>query len=184
MDTEERIKIATLYRYYLYAVVMRENFKNQKIEDFINKLDNHPTSVLLFFSSEAGIYMTYLYSAIYLVIEGWKDLKLSDEKINELINSPNTDKLMLLRNDTFHYQKEPLSTKLIQFFGSEEEATEKWINELYGEFGRFFKENSFGIPEELKEELKGKDKQDMAVFIQKYFLKGDLDSLTKKYSTK
>lgn len=115
--------------------------------------------------------MTYFYSAIYLVIEGWKELKLSDSKVGKLIDSPNTDRLRLFRNATFHYQKEPISPKLLQFLGTPEEATEKWINELYEAFGTFFKQNSFSMPAELMEEIKGKSSQEMAVLIQKYFLK-------------
>ena len=168
-DIEKKIKIATLYRYYLYAVVMRENLKNEKLEDFIKQLKDDISSVILIFSSPAGIYMTYFYSAIYLVIEGWKDLKLSDDKIDGLIDSPNTDKLRLFRNATFHYQKEPISPKLLQFLGTEEEATEKWINKLYIEFGKYFKENSFAMPDELQEELKDKGAQEMTILIQKYF---------------
>jgi hypothetical protein len=169
-NIEKKIKIATLYRYYLYAVVMRDNLKNENLEDFIKKLKDDISSVILIFSSPVGIYMTYFYSAIYLVIEGWRDLKLSDDKINRLIDSPYTDKLRLFRNATFHYQKEPISPKLLQFLGTEEEATEIWINELYIEFGKYFKQNSFNMPDELLEELKGKGSQEMAILIQKYFM--------------
>lgn len=66
-------------------------------------------------------------------------VELLDDKVDNLILSPHTDKLRLFRNATFHYQKEPISPKLLQFLGSEEEATEKWIQELYKELGRYFK---------------------------------------------
>lgn len=79
-----------------------------------------------------------------------------DEKVDKLIVSGPTGKLRLFRNATFHYHKEPLSTKLLQFLGTEEEATEKWIVELYTEFGRFFKNNCFEIPAELMKEIEGK----------------------------
>jgi len=170
-DIENKIKIGTLYRYYLYAVVMRDNLKKENIGDFIKKLADDASSVLLILSSPIGVYMTYFYSALYLVIEGWKELKLSDEKIDNLIASPHTNKLRLFRNATFHYQKEPLSPKLLQFLGTEEEATEKWIGELHTEFGRFFKNNSFETPAELMKEIEGKGSYEMAVLIQKYFLK-------------
>lgn len=170
-NTENKIKIATLYRYHLYAVVMHDNLKKENIEDLIKNLKDDISSVFLIFSSPVGIYITYFYSALYLIIEGWKELKLSDEKVDNLIASPNTNKLRLFRNATFHYQKEPLSPKLLQFLGSKEEATEKWIGELYSEFGRFFKNNSFEIPAELMEEIEGKGSQELASLIQKYFLK-------------
>ena len=170
-DIENKIKITTLYRYYLYAVVMRDNFKKENLGDFIKNLEDDLSSILLIFSSPIGIYMTYYYSALYLVIEGWKELKLSDEKVDNLIASTHTERLRLFRNATFHYQKEPISPKLLQFLGTEEEATEKWISELYTEFGRFFKNNSFEIPAELMKEIEGKGSQEMVILIQKYFLK-------------
>ena len=54
--------------------------------------------------------------------------------------------------------------------GTEEEASEKWINGLYYEFGRYFKNNSLEIPAELMEEIKGKGAQETAILIQKYFV--------------
>lgn len=170
-DIENKIKVITLYRYYLYAVVMRDNLRKENLGDLIKNLKNDASSVLLIFSLPVGIYMTYFYSALYLIIEGWRELKLSDDKVDKLIDSPHTDKLRLFRNATFHYQKEPISPKLLQFLGTEEEATEKWINELYTEFGRYFKSNSFKIPAELMKEIEGKGSQEMALLIQNYFCK-------------
>lgn len=167
---QEKIKTATLYRYFLYAVVMRDNLKKEDIESFLKSLEDDASSVLLFFSSPIGVYLTSYYSSIYLIIEGWRDLKLSDAKIDELISSPYTDRLRLFRNATFHYQKEPISPKLLQFFGPKEDDTEKWINELYTEFGNYFKRNSFMIPDELLEQIKGKGTKEMIVLIQKYFI--------------
>src|SRR5688572_21009934 len=97
-DFEKKIKVFTLYRYYLYAVIMRDDLRKENLGDFIKQLNDDISSVLLIFSSRAGVYLTYFYSAIYLVIEGWKDLKLSDQDIDKLINSPYTDRLRLFRN--------------------------------------------------------------------------------------
>ena len=112
-DYEQKIKAATLYRYFLNAVVMRDNLKKEDIESFFKLLKDDTSSVLLFFSSPIGVYLTSYYSSIYLVIEGWRDLKLSDAKIDKLISLPYTDRLRLFRNATFHYQKEPISPKLL-----------------------------------------------------------------------
>ncbi len=106
-----------------------------------------------------------------MIIEGWKELKLSDETIDKLIAFSYTEKLRLFRNATFHYQKEPISPKIVQFLGTEEEASEKWINALYTEFGRYFKANSFEIPVELMKEIEGKGYQEMTSLVQKYFVK-------------
>jgi hypothetical protein len=65
--------------------------------------------------------------------------------------------LRLLRNATFHYQRDLLSWKHLQFFGTEEERTEVWLNALYRQFERFFAENTLPMPEELRAELKEQD---------------------------
>lgn len=161
--------IITLYKYYVYAVQMRIEFRKEANADWLKMMSDNYNAIALFFYSPPGIFFSYSYSGIYLVIEGWKELKLKDEKIDRLISSPYVERLRLFRNATFHYQKEPISWKLIQFFGTEEEGTEKWLNELYAEFGRYFKQNTLPIPEDLKEELKDKNHSEIAKTIQKYW---------------
>jgi len=64
-----------------------------------------------------------------------------------------------------------MSWKHIQFFGSEEEKTELWLNELYHEFERFFRTNTLQVPEELSQELKNKGHFEVAKIIQSYLSK-------------
>lgn len=163
--------IITLYRYYVYALQMRTQFRVEMSPELKSLFLQDFNSLVLFFYSPPGMYFCYSYSGIYLVIEGWKELKLSDEAIDNLILSPFVDRLRLFRNATFHYQKEIISQKLLQFFGSKEEATELWLNEIYDEFGRFFKENSFILPEELQSELKDENYYEMVSNIRKYISK-------------
>lgn len=139
--------IITLYRYFAYAAHMRDLYRREVNEDWLKMLSDDMAGLLLFFYSAPGIYLQYSYAGIYLVIEGWKDLKLSDPKIDELFDSPFLDRLRVFRNATFHYQKEPISWKHLQFFGTEEEQTEKWLNNLYSELERFFRENTLPLPD-------------------------------------
>lgn len=170
---KKKIKIATLYRYFLYTVVMRDNLIQENSKNIFNSLEDDPSSVFLFFSTPIGVYLTHYYSSIYLIIEGWQDLKLSDAKIDKLISSPHTDKLRLLRNATYHYQKEPLSPKVLQFFGSEDDGTEKWITELYYAFSNYFIQNRSNIPNELREQFKEKSISEKATLMQKYILENE-----------
>jgi hypothetical protein len=41
------------------------------------------------FSTDPGIFMSYWYGSLYVVIEGWKQLRLRDPKIDPLLLSPN-----------------------------------------------------------------------------------------------
>jgi hypothetical protein len=147
--------VLMLYRYFAYAAFMRSRFRRESDPEWFKMLTADESGLLMFFLSPPGIYLMYSYAGIYLVIEGWRDLGLKDEKIDELLKSPFVDRLRLFRNATFPYQKNLLSWKHLQFFGTEEERTEVWLNQLYSEFERFFAENTLPIPEPLRAELKG-----------------------------
>jgi|GEM_PF-1862673 len=164
--------IITLYRYFAYAAHMRDLYSREVNEEWLKMLSADMYGLLLFFYSAPGIYLMYSYSGIYLVIEGWKDLALGDPKIDELLNSPFVDRLRRFRNATFHYQKDPISWKHLDFFGTEEEQTEKWLNDLYSEFERFFQENTLPLPDRLKESLKDKSHVQITQAIKDYWTSG------------
>ncbi len=92
-------EIITLHRYFIWANKMRTDFdallaqRNPVIEDE-NKLN-----------IESNIYMSYWYGGLYVVIEGWLNLKLSDPVIDSLLNSDNVGLLKRYRNGVFHFQK-------------------------------------------------------------------------------
>ena len=46
-------------------------------------------------ADEYGIFMFYWYSSVYVVVEGFKELKLRDPKIEQLLQSPKVDALRL-----------------------------------------------------------------------------------------
>jgi len=167
-------EIITLYRYFGYAVYMRDLYSKEVDEDWLKMLSSDVYGLIAFLFSAPGIYLMYSYAGIYLVIEGWKNLKLTDPKIDELLSSPFVDRLRLFRNATFHYQKDLMSFKHLQFFGTEEEKTEQWLNNLYLEFERFFRENTLPIPNELRDSLKNKSHVQIAQAIKDYWtLMGD-----------
>src|SRR5438034_11479481 len=137
---EFNVEIITLYRYFAYAAFMRSQFRKEVSPEWAKLVTADMQGMAQFFYSPPGI---------YLVIEGWKHLGLKDDRIENLLESSFVDRLRLFRNATFHYQKEPISWKHLQFFGTEEEQTEVWLNDLYREFERFFAENTLPIPAEL-----------------------------------
>ena len=71
------------------------------------------------------IFMSYWYGSLYVVIEGWHRLNLHDDKIDELLKSPNVALLKRYRNAAFHYQDEWLHSKLTDFCGSPDGVT--WV---------------------------------------------------------
>lgn len=77
------------------------------------------------------------YSLLQVVVEGYFELKLRDEKLDEILsNSDNVKALRRFRNATFHYQEDPLSQKIMEFILSD--GSEVWIKDLDRAFKSFF----------------------------------------------
>ena len=88
------------------------------------------------FDIEAVMYMSLWYASLYVVVEGWQELKLKDEKIDELLQSENIALLKRYRNGVFHFQK-VYKDKRFDELDQKKEAVE-WIVKLNKEFGRYF----------------------------------------------
>lgn len=83
--------------------------------------------------------LSVLYGLIYVVIEGYKELKIDNPKVDMLLAKEEfVDALRLFRNATFHYQKKAISEKAMKFLELEE--SENWISELHLSFKLFFED--------------------------------------------
>ena len=63
------------------------------------------TKVMMWHVDDWGVFMFYWYSGLYVVVEGFRELKLKDHKIETLLQSSNTEALRLMRNATFHTKR-------------------------------------------------------------------------------
>lgn len=119
--------IDSLHRYYIWANRMRVHFdeileddsKDKKIRDI-----------------ETNMYMSVWYGLLYVVIEGWQKLKLSNKVIDDLLRSDNVQLLKRYRHGTFHFQKRYDDVRFQDFF--EKDGTPEWVRSLNKEFGRWF----------------------------------------------
>jgi hypothetical protein len=127
-------EVFALHRYYIWANKMRIDFDTLLEHQVKGTIDKEE------FEIESFLYMSYWYSALYVVVEGWLDLKLSDTVINGLLQSPNVDLLKRYRNGVFHFQKEYYDNRFIEFM-SEGKDSVKWVRNLNQEFGRWFLES-------------------------------------------
>ena len=50
--------------------------------------------------------MSLWYGGLYVVIEGWKELGLSDPHVDDLLRSSNVELLKRYRHGTFHFQRD------------------------------------------------------------------------------
>jgi hypothetical protein len=121
--------IGTLTRYFLWADKMLHDF------DALIKNNNNINEDI--FLEHGHIYMSYWYGALYVVIEGWHDLKLHDEEIDELISSPNINLLKRYRNGVFHFQKKFIDARFMDLMLAGTESV-FWVRGLHKAFRRFF----------------------------------------------
>lgn len=81
--------------------------------------------------------LSVFYGLIYVVVEGYKELKYANPKVDELLSQEEfVDALRLFRNSTFHYQKNPIPEKALKFLELPE--SENWIKALHLAFKKFF----------------------------------------------
>ena len=120
-----------LHRYFIWANRMRIHFDEVLKKHIKNEINNHG------FDIESMMYMSLWYGLLYVVIEGWKTLKIQDVIINNLLTSPNTEMLKEYRNAVFHYSKKRYYDNRFEAF-YKETTSGKWARELNSEFSRFF----------------------------------------------
>ena len=121
----------SLHRYFIWANKMRVHF------DMLHQ-ENIPR--YKGWDIETRLYMSYWYGGLYVVIEGWQQLKLSDPTIDQLLASPNVPLLRRFRNGTFHFQKNYNDKRFLDFI-TEGQNVVQWVRKLNIEFGRFFLDN-------------------------------------------
>jgi hypothetical protein len=134
-------EFVTLHRYFIWANRMRTHFDEilgtldhvAGFEEFQKALDESATFI------ESILYMSYWYGGLYVVIEGWKELSLSDSIIDELLKSPNVELLRRYRNGVFHFQRNYNDERFEQFMNQGIDAV-KWVRSLNEQFGRYFLE--------------------------------------------
>src|SRR5712691_5314725 len=122
--------IFSLHRYFIWADRMRVHF-----EASLASVKTRGVSPQEIFMEP---YMSYYYAALQAVVEGWRELGLSDPAIDALLESPHIDLLRRYRNGAFHYQRTYFDDRFMDFMGAEDSAA--WIRTLRDAFSRWFLE--------------------------------------------
>jgi len=131
--------IVTLYRYFIASNKMRILFDRTLTDpQFREKYQGKdPLSrAFVMHADDYGVFMFYWYGGLYVVIEGYRELGLSDSKIDSLLASPNVDFLRRCRNGVFHFQKDYIDERLLGFIRQPDSAN--WVRELTESFSEFF----------------------------------------------
>ena len=134
----------TLHRYWVHANRLREYFLSSlmnpewlDLAKLTGTQNNLASLNLAFMVHDPGIFMSYWYSSLYVVVEGWKELKLQDSDVDRLLGSPNVELLKRFRNGIFHYQRHYFDDRFTDFVSADD--TVPWVNELTNAIGAYFR---------------------------------------------
>jgi hypothetical protein len=89
---------------------------------------------------ESILYMSYWYGGLYVVVEGWKELGLTDAAVDRLLQSPNVDLLRRYRNGVFHFQRQYNDQRFMEFITQGTNVV-LWVRDLNEQLGRYFLES-------------------------------------------
>jgi len=125
-------ELLALHRYYIWANRLREHFDNA--------IAMVPTSVRpeQIFLDDRGLFLSHWYAALYVVVEGWQELQLTDPEINPLLTSANLDLLRRFRNGVCHYQRNYSDPRFLDL--AQAQGVVPWVRQLNSSLGRYFLE--------------------------------------------
>jgi len=123
MDTQTEALFA-LHRYFISADCMRVHF-----EGVVRGRKEYR-------EVDARLYMSQWYGNLYVVVEGWQDLGLTDPDIDKLLESSNVDLLRRFRNGVFHFQRDYYDKRFVEFLTDGEDVV-GWVRDLNDHLGRF-----------------------------------------------
>lgn len=128
----EMFKIFSLNRYFIWSIEMREHYQQ------VGKLVVPTPS---FFDDEnagrAFMYLSYWYAGLYVVCEGWQELRLSDPEVDAFLKSPHLDVLKRFRNGVYHYQADYFDKRLMDAFMLGKDFDD-WVEALTHAFAAYF----------------------------------------------
>lgn len=128
-------QFVSLHKYWLTADAIKQIVKIRIGED--SSLSSEVNAVAEQYSS--FLRLSVYYSLIFVVLEGYWELKCSDTTIDDLLSKQDyVSALKLFRNATFHYQKSAIPNKLIQFIELKE--SEIWIIELHSAIRKYLED--------------------------------------------
>lgn len=127
--------VHSLHRYFLWSNRMRQHLGESSVEQGPIPTDDEK-AIAAWLSAPLAYQFTW---AIYLqaLIEGWQELGLHDDAVNELLKSPHRDVLRRLRNGAAHFQRDYWHDKFVGFLKSPEAMM--WMGHLHDAFEWYFR---------------------------------------------
>ena len=142
-------KLMSWFRYLFWADTCYKRF--EKLLETSNNSEEIPTNLFIALSSQ-------WYGSLYVVIEGWEELKLEDKIISKLLNEHQNlkDLLRRYRNGVFHFQPKLLDNRFTDFEKTKNNS-HLWIELLHRQFVRFFSDQLANLPGDKGQQTEIKD---------------------------
>jgi hypothetical protein len=83
-------------------------------------------------------YLSYWYAGLYVVIEGWRELRLSDKRVDPLVSSSSVGVLRRWRNGAFHFQRRYVDQRFLEWVRAP--GAGEWLDGLHAAFSGYFAE--------------------------------------------
>ena len=123
--------LLSLHKYFLNADLLRDLFMRH-----IRARSPESTDLAYFIDLHAMLSLWY--ASLYVVIEGWETLKISDARLDELLADPLVDDLRVFRNQMFHFQRTYDNPRLLRFLGANDgdaQRATKWARRTHTALG-------------------------------------------------
>ena len=127
--TAHDLPVLTLHRYFIWANRMRVHF-DEVVRRGPDEVEHYEL--------ETFLYLSYWYAATYVVVEGWKDCNLSDEAVDDLLESPNVALLKKYRHGVFHFRSQYFDEERFAPLITEGKNVVEWIRSLMVALSLFF----------------------------------------------
>lgn len=124
-------KMVSLHKYYLWATYMAASWQKEIATIKEPRSWAHPEAL------HAFMFMSYWFATLYVVVEGWQELGLSDPAVDELLTESHLALLRRYRHGVFHFQADYFD-KRYRDFTDLGQAGSTWVNKLHGAFTAYF----------------------------------------------
>jgi len=84
--------------------------------------------------------LSVFYGLLYVVIDGFEKLQISDPQLDKLLDDPNKEVLRRYRNAIFHFQDDFYESKKVLNM-LESDTSVAWIRSVWKELSRWFSDN-------------------------------------------
>jgi hypothetical protein len=129
----------SLHHYFVVAARMQHHFESNLVaveESGVAALQDPDLAAFELFSGPRGNFMYYWYASLTVVVQGFRNLKLVDPRVDALLASPNVKALRRCWNGVFHFQPDYFSAKLLEPMQASDFIG--WVRELMEAFRAYF----------------------------------------------